>query len=615
MAQYNDEGYTKKTVTEIVREKEILFEDLFDIINNSPSDILWQWMKTGIYERQEIEILNELAAEQMSISDAVGAFLDKHGIECGILRKGETKAQGYVEVTTTISGADQVLPKETQFTSATQTYESDDEATIEYQITMTKTKTGESEDYFSSDYEYVGSIVRILDENNNVISPIYYSLNTTYHNHINWLVSSSAVLIENQEYTVQISGTTTKRVEVTSISTGEETNASIGTVTTCVQYPSLTVTNREEIDGGAEQESDAAYRTRLLDARRRTFTLGSIKDLVLGMEGVRACKVYQDMGVDQTSVSDWDNPSIHSRVRISGTTPMYSQSFVPGDQICTLGRITLKGNTVNNPPAIACGIKRDISDCTTGAYFDYIYVEEYDLDHSITGWRDIEFDVNYNGLDKTKTYRFDIWCKDPVNPSFDWINNYWEITLTNELYGSTPRKELYINTAGSGATCTWTGTGNDVDMMFKTHFKGAGFTILLAMSDGYGFDNITGNIATYMDYVDEGGYSPICIQCQMLEAEEILIDVQGTIYITALADFQNVRREINESIEEYLESLNVGDSVTYSKIYQIVMNHAQVWKLEDLLIKREDETTWYDHDAGIEDNEIPDLGTRSFQKG
>lgn len=614
--QFTDEGFVKKTVNEIILEKETIYQSLFDIINNSPSDILWQWMKNGIYEREEIETLIEISSEQMSISQAAGTFLDKFGIECGILRKGATKAQGYVEVTTTISGSSFTVPAGTVFASPIYTYISDDAVEIPYVIEMTKTKDGESDDYFSSDIESVTTIVKILDENNNVIDPSFYSLDSTYKNFINWTVGSSAVLVKNQTYYVYISGSITHRIEVSSSLTGAEVNASIGTITSCITYPTLSVTNREAVDGAADIETDDRYRARLLEARRRTYTLGAIKSMILGMEGVRACKVYQDKGVDQTSITDWDNPSIVSYVNISGTVPLYSQNFVPGNHVLTLGRITLYGNAINDPPAICCGIKRNIDGCSSGTYFDYDYVEEFDLDQSLTGNRDINFELNYNGLDKTKTYRFDLWCKDPNNPSFDWATNYWQVALTDEVYGTGSRKELmaYAGPDVNG-DCTWVGLGDSVDLMFKTWYKGAGFTSIIATEDGYGYTNLTGQIVTYLDYVDEGGYSPICIQYQLFEANEVLIDVKGTIYITELADFQNVRREINEGIENYLENLDVGTNVIYSRIYQIIMDHEQVYSLRDLYIKRNDEVTWVQHDLGILDDEIPDLGAPSFQRG
>ena len=45
------------------------------------------------------------------------------------------------------------------------------------------------------------------------------------------------------------------------------------------------------------------------------------------------------------------------------------------------------------------------------------------------------------------------------------------------------------------------------------------------------------------------------------------------------------------------------------------MDHSQVSKLEDLYIKRSEDATWVQRDLGILDNEIPDLGTRTFQRG
>jgi len=610
---YDDDGYTKSTETEILEEKEELYKDLFEIINNSISDVTWQWIKLQLYERMEIETLNEIASEQMSISEAEGAFLDKWGIECGIDRKGATNSQGYVEGTHTIAGADFSVPAGTQSTSPTNTYASDDDDTVPYIITMTKTKTGESDDYFSSDIESITTVLQILDEDFNVIDPSYWTLDATYKNNIQWTIASSAVIIENETYYVYCQGDTIKRIEVTSEDTGPDTIGSVETVTTCIQFPTLTCTNREEISGGADEETDNNYRERLLQARRRTFTLGSVRSIILGLEGVRTAKVSQDVGTDQTSVADWDNPVEGSQVPLSGyEAPMYSQAFVPGDQIATLGRITLHGRPYNDPPAIYLGIKPDIDTFATGDYKDYIYVEKYDIDPTVTGDRDIEFNVKYNNMDKTRTYRFDVWCANPENPSFDWATHHWLLDTSIEGYRTDYRGEFYYY-GGSGDI--WIPQGTGIDLMFKTHFNGAGFTVVIGVEDGYGFENIEEVIEDYLDYVDQGGYSPICIQSTIEEAEEVLIDIIGTIYITELADFQDVRREVIADLETYLESIDIGDNVIYSRIYQVIMDHAQVYKLEDLQIKRQDAGSYDTLDLAILENEIADLGTRSFQRG
>jgi len=621
MGDFTDTGYERTTDVEIIREKEEVYKYIFGIINNSVSDLQWQWLKNGVYERSEVETLIETSLEQMSISDGEGIFLNKHGIECGITRKGATKAQGYVEITRNISGVSFTVPEGTQFTSSTNTYEADEDTIVPYSVIMLKTATGESDDYFEASIYQVSQIEEIRDMQNNVIDPIYYTLDSVFLNNIQWTIGSSAVLVENEQYVVYLTGNVIRRVEVSSIATGPDANATIGTVTTCVQYPSLGVNNAEEIDGGSTQEVDSVYRTRLLGARRRTFTLGNIRSIVLETEGVRATKVYQDVGVDQHSVDDWDNPLGTGELIISGTIPIYSQSFVPGDQILTLGRITLYGDANNDPPALVCGVKRDIDEWGTGAnspYFDYDVIEKWDLDQSISGLRDIEFTVNYNGLDKTKTYRFDIFCDTPSDDNFDWSTNYWKIITTNEMYGTGGRKALYQLIGTSGFTGTWINMGDNIDLMFKTHFKGAGYTAIVATSDGYGFANVRQVITGQLDYVGAAtnpGFSPICIQQQIVEADEIDIDLRVVVYISELADFTNVRRELEENVEEYLEGLDVGNNVVYSRIWQTIMDHEHVEKLEDLYIKREDETIYVQRDLGITDIEIPDLGTRTIQLG
>jgi len=624
MVGYDDDGFIKKTLTEIILEKENQAKNIFDLPNYSISDPLWQWLKIVCQERLEIETMNEIAAYMFDIRNAVGAFLDKHGIECGLPRKGSTKAQGYVEMVVNMDGASISIIAGTRFSSALNDYTSDAITIAPLILEMTKSKSGISYDYFPTYIDQIEAtvseprkgIVEIKLDNGDVVgvdvgSPDDYSVDLTYLNNIIWAQGSSAYLDEGEKYTVKFIGNMTIRIEVSSEETGDTVNALIGDVTNSKDFPQNAVTNKAAITGGLVDEIDANYRERLLSARRRNFTLGSIKDIILGLEGVRSAKVYQSVGVDQTSIADWDNKNTGQSIKVTGQRPLYSQSFVPGNLVATLGKITLWGKPYGLPPAIYLGVKADDSNnpsYATGIYFDYIKVERTDLDPAIEGFKDIPFNLIYNDLDKTKTYRFDIWSEDPGG-NFDWDDNYWELATT------TGYKDDVRGTLFSIDNATGYNNMHPTDIVFKTHFKGAGFNAVVATDDGYGFNNIKIDIETYLDYVEKGGYSPICIQPYITEAEEKLINVKATIYISELADFSTVRIEIEDSIETYLENLDVGDNVVYAKIHHEIMKHPQVTNLKELSIKRADIGSYGELDLPILDSEIPDLGSSSFQRG
>lgn len=611
MTGYDDNGFTPKILTEIILEKEEEAKNIFDVVNYSISDPLWQWLKIVSQERFEIETMHEIAAYMMSIQNAVGAFLDKHGIECGLPRKGATKSEGYVEIVVTINNASIEISKGTKFTSALNTYSSDNKIIAPLILEMTKSKNGISYDYFPTYIDAIttSGIVEIKLANGNVVDPSYYSVDSTYLNNIIWIEGSSSFLEKDEKYTVKFTGEITIRIEISSVEEGSETGALIGDINTCIDYPSYSVTNKAAIERGKDKEEDEDYRERLLAAKRRDFTLYSIKDIVLGLEGVRSTKVYQAIGVDQTSIDEWDNMSTGQILKVTGQRPLYSQSFVPGDLVATLGKITLYGKPYNFPPAIYLGIKRDIDSYALADYFSYVKVESVDLDPTLTGYKDIPFEIKYNDLDKTKTYRFDLWCDDPGDLEFDWDTNYWEIATTTG-YRNDIRGTLFsIDNA--------TGYNNEhpKDLVFKTHFKGAGFNVVISTEDGYGFNNIKLVVDDYLDYVEKGGYSPICIQSYITESEEIFINIKSTIYISELADFATVRIEIESNIETYLENLDVGDNVVYARIHQEIMKHPQVINLKELKIKRADTGSYDELDLAISDDEIPDLGSSSFQRG
>jgi len=608
---YNDDGFTPRSAKEIIEDYEEKAKDIMDVVNFTPSSWLWQQMKIHSLDEFYYETLLETAAEQMSIRQAVGTWLDKHGIENGMPRRGATHAEGYVDCTATINGAPILIAQGAEFRSSLNSYLADEDSYIPYRIQGTKSKTGESYDYFSSDYPYAQSVVQVLKENLTVIPESVWEFDETYHNNIHWLDASSGYIIENEGYYVEVEGQVTRRVEVTSVASGAVSNAKVGEITNSVTYSFLTVTNSEDITSGTDKESDDVYRARQLEARYRTFTLAKVKDLASNIEGVRAVKVYQDKGVDQTSVLNWDSPTTGTVKRVDSYGLIWSQSFVPGDLVLSLGRITLSGRAVNAPPGIKCGIR--LNTVQTGLHLDETLIEEIDLIPGLTGFQDINFDLKYNGLDKTKTYRFDLWCHPPEDgvTGIDFATNYWEIRTSLESYGGgDSRYSLYKYVSGVAQEQP---TG--IHLMFKNWYNGAGYTVILSPEDGFGFENLKDVLDGQLDYIDGGGYSPVGIQYQILESEEIDIDIKGIIYVTELSDFATVREDVIANIESYLESLETGDNVIYSRIEYEIMKHPNVWRQKELYIKRSDQSVWEQEDIYLADDEIPDLGSRNLQRG
>lgn len=611
---FDDDGFTPRTAAEIIADYEDKAKDIFDVVNFSVSSYLWQMMKVHALDENYYETLLQTASEQMSIINATGQWLDYHGIECGLERRGATHAQGYVDATATIAGADIAIGASSEFKSSLNSYLSDAADTIEYRISMTKTATGESYDYFSSNYPYAQTVVQILDESLNVIPASVYEFDTTYHNNIHWLAGSSAYIIENEGYYVEVSGSVTKRIEVTAVASGFASNAKVGEITTSVTYPFLTVTNSYGVSGGADRESHDKFRSRLLDARRRTFTLNKVKDIANGINGVRATKVFQDQGVDQTSIADWNNPTLGSDIKLNTYEIKWKQRFVPGNLVLSLGGVTMKGRAINDPPDIRCGVK--LSTTAGTGVSDYLTIgtfPETSLRQGLTGFQDITIQLKWNGLDKTKTYDMDLWLKQPEDgvTGIDFGVNYWQLRTSAEGYGGSSSRYGFYGV--SGGTLYDQGTG--VDLMFKSLWNGAGYTVILSPEDGFGFDNLKTELDGLLDYVDGGGLSPIGIQYQILEATEVNIDIRGIIYISELADFATVREDIIYNIETYLESLETGDDVIYAEIEYQIMKHPQVVNQKELYIKRADVATYEQKDISILDDEIADLGARNIQRG
>ena len=236
-------------------------------------------MKIHAIDEYYYETLLQTSSEQLSIYNAVGEWLDKQGISLGLPRKGADNAQGYVDATATIAGVDLLISAGAEFQSSLNSYLSDEDTLIQYRIPMTKTQAGESYDYFSSDYPYAENVVQILDENLAVISDSLYTFDETYNNNIHWLAASSGYIDANENYFVEVNGSVTRRIEVTSVASGVISNSKVGEVTTSVTYAYLTVTNSRGISGGIDKEADLVFRDRLLSATSRNFTLGKIRDI------------------------------------------------------------------------------------------------------------------------------------------------------------------------------------------------------------------------------------------------------------------------------------------------------------------------------------------------
>jgi len=203
---FDDDGFVPRTAAQIIADYEEKAKNIFDVVNFSPSSLLWQQMKIHAIDEFYYETIIQTCSEQLSIYNAVGVWLDRHGIENGMPRRGATHAQGYVDATVELAGADVTIGQNAEFKSSLNSYLSDDETVIEFRIEQTKTKTGESFDYFSSDYPYAEDVSQILDESLNPISPTYWEFDTTYHNNIHWLAASSGVIEKNENYYVVFSG-------------------------------------------------------------------------------------------------------------------------------------------------------------------------------------------------------------------------------------------------------------------------------------------------------------------------------------------------------------------------------------------------------------------------
>ena len=128
------------------------------------------------------------------------------------------------------------------------------------------------------------------------------------------------------------------------------------------------------------------------------------------------------------------------------------------------------------------------------------------------------------------------------------------------------------------------------DLGFKSRWGGASYNVVVAMELGESFANKKDEIRSRILSYETKGYSPISIQDNIIEATTAYINVTGIVFLSPTADFNVATTFAEETIFFYLDSLQPGENVIFSKIEQSIMNAPGIEKLISCTIQKNSET-------------------------
>jgi len=153
----------------------------------------------------------------------------------------------------------------------------------------------------------------------------------------------------------------------------------------------------------------------------------------------------------------------------------------------------------------------------------------------------------------------------------------------------------------------------DEVITLKTFFGANAYTISVIPKTGYSFeDTLKSQIETLVNYEDGGGYSPVCVQVNVVECEQLEMDINSAILsIEEGYVFDNVVETVKTNISNYLAGLHPGDDVIYSQVEKAILISAGIYRVRELEIEIDGETAdnFTEYDLGVGDNNYVTLGT------
>jgi uncharacterized phage protein gp47/JayE len=610
---FTPNGYVVKPLATVLEESFARLHAMDPRISTTKGSWIWEVYKSKALEYNELDKSIGTLADIINLDNAADWALQSWGNSRGVFLKNATNATLILKCTGPATGY--LVPTGSTFSTRTGiAYDTTADATIPSIIRIRKGAPSGTDD-IPWPYSDVTSIAWINTSANQSGTSYAESTDWTYAgDQITWLGASEPA--ENTYYYIGLEATEDVSVKVSSVAAeaGAGSRVSIGQITENTDGLGgvTSVTNEYNSIGGADIESNAAYRLRIKSLVNTQFGYQKIAQLVGQLEAIRATKCFQTVGVDVAFPSAaWDVAgtwtSFETIAMYGDDDVVYGQTFVPTGDRLTIKYITLYARKVGSPCPLRLKLYLWNTDYATTVANTPISnriftIEDVDPDHP-TDWQEIQVPCRFGSQDPTHTYLFTIENDDDTSDAGDhWEFKYQE---TGDEYAD---GEMFVDESADA----------DADIAFKTNWGGASYNLVVAANLGYDLYDYVSQIESMIIDFNRKAYSPICIQGNIMEATTAYINVTGTVFIDPSQDWDNVVAEINENMAAYINGLGPGDNVVFSQVEYVIMHTTGVIKLLDCTIERNDDgaiTKATEADVLVGQLEIALLDTGTYGPG
>lgn len=528
------EGFDRKTFDIILAELMDLARSIMgERVDLSIHNPFYKFLYIIALQKEELWQLAEDVYNSEFISTSTGHTIDMHGEDIGLKRKGATKSEVVVTVLGNCRNSIDIGAK-------LKTSEGIEFETVEagqFPSLIAITRDTDNTDTIPSPYSS-GSGLTIDWISDNAQGTSLYTESTDYTfdsstGIIDWSPAGSQP-VAGATYYIHLSGTIYINISMRAVLAGETGQVPINSI---VEHVSgfngfVSSTNSAAPTGGEDQESDTNYVKRELNAPRRNWTLDKIRSVVTQDEGVRTSKIYWDSGVDIYQLNEEqeiDNP------------PDLSQTFNPSDQIGSISKITVKVQRYGSPGNLIGYLYQWHTDHTQTLASPLLCSDIVNQNRiSSEEFEELDVDLHFTNIDNTKTYMFHF--ARPV--SANATNFYrFKYTTASDLAGA-----MY----SSGAIVA------NADLWYKTWYHHASFTTVVVPIESYD----TTLVSRLVGEIDSSGKA-VAIEKEIRQATERTINVYGELYLDDGYTMSAVTAGIEQRIDTYLDSLDIGDDVTH----------------------------------------------------
>jgi len=621
---FTNEGYNVETLTEIMGRIYASFIDVLPDLEFTPDNIITHWQEIVAYEQRLNQIMLSEAIDNFSILSSQGIYLDRNGIEAGVIRKGATYSTGDIVLLGIAEEGGTVSTDEMFSTSTDITFYTTDTASFTQVVPITRS------DLMVDDipYPYSGAEITGLYYDSTLTGIISGTWYTYADDVITWNqygLTGLGFVIEGNEFYAKATGLIYISVPVISEEVGSYYNIGADKIT--VNRGSnpnvLAITNPDPFYNGTDVEDNEAYRYRVLKARRKTFSLGRLESLTENIYGVRDATVYQVTNTDRNSLASgldggsrpWDINNLSgftgtaTRLKLSGE--YFGFSWYPSNDIATLKEIKLYGRitgvTAEAPP-LSVWLKPHYSGAwitDTGYYDAYSIVDKEILERdNYTGWQEITVPLVYNGTDNAKTYR--------VYMHQEEASGAWEFCYSGAGDIGDYRQEFFTGKVDV--------IGNvEGRMLYRTMYGSPSFNVDVVVEDGYRFDpEIKDKVDDLINYDTGDGCGPVCIAYNIRRAKKVYMGLRAYVYAEDNYTWDEIISNVKVAVGLYLRSIKSGSNIVYSKVDQAISNSNGVRKNVRTEININD-GDWVDRttqsDLKINEKEYADLDTAGLYEG